>query len=216
MTEPLLKKAKTQHLTCYYNGPNIMPGFSVNADLADDREHGLRSIPSNLDYYYSYTWSIPKFLDGVDHVISLKDAVLPSFTVNKETARGAHFDYQFASGIAYSDVKITWYDTEGLLNHVIKWRRSIITYDSIGLRQASNYKKNTIVKCFLSDYSYNNQKLGIREHQQYSLVNSWPSAIQYGDLTYTTSDVKQISVTVTYDWFEEEVISPRFAISGSR
>ena len=39
--------------------------------------------------------------------------------------------------------------------------------------------------------------------QEYRLINSWPSVIKYGELTYTTSDIKKVEVTLTYDWAEE-------------
>jgi len=32
------------------------------------------------------------------------------------------------------------------------------------------------------------------------LVGSWPSVIRHGDLTYTSSDVKIVEVTLTYDF----------------
>ncbi len=34
----------------------------------------------------------------------------------------------------------------------------------------------------------------------YDLVGSWPSVIRHGDLTYTSSDVKIVEVTLTYDF----------------
>lgn len=195
-----------------------MPGFIVNGDRDTQLADGLNPLPSNLEYYYTYTWSIPMMLGESRHVVSLRDVTLPVLTVNKEVAKGAYFDYQYAASVSYSDVQVTWYDSEGLFKLLIEWRRSVFDYAGDGIREAIEYKKDTIINSYLADYSSDSTKLGSREYQQYKLVNSWPSTIKYGDLTYTTSDVKMVSVTLTYDWCEETLSgqAQRFQISGTQ
>lgn len=194
-----------------------MPGFIVNGDRDTQLSNGLNPLPSNLDYYYTYTWSIPIIFGESKYIASLRDVTLPVVTINKESGKGAGFDYQYAASASYSDVQLTWYDCEGFFNALITWRKSAFDPVTTGIKEAASYKKDTTINSYISDYS-SNGNIASREYQQYKLVNSWPSTIKYGDLSYTVSEVKMVSVTVTYDWCEESLSGQqqRFQISGTQ
>ncbi len=165
-----------------------MPGFQVQ-DLGS-------SASSRVDYYYTYTWQLPHIL-GTSAIgsplITLKDITTPTFTVNKENYIGSSLEYKYAKSVVWDDIKLTWYDSVGLIDIIREWRRSVWTAED-GLKPASNYKKLTILECVLpsglSPYGWN-------------LHGSWPSQIRSGELTYTNSDVKLVEVTVSYDWADE-------------
>ncbi len=59
---------------------------------------------------------------------------------------------------------------------------------------ANDYKKRSLLKYFLPTG---------KKINTWTLINSWPSQIRNGDITYAGSNVKLIEVTVTYDWAEE-------------
>ena len=167
---------------------NNVPGFQIK-DLGDN-------VPTTTDYYYTYTWSIPTIigLNGqLPPLVLLKDATTPTFTANRESFVASSLEYKFAKSVVWEDIKLTWYDSVGLINIISEWRRSVWTANE-GLKPASSYKKNTTLECVLptagKPYAWN-------------LIGSWPSQIRSGDLTYTNSDVKLVEVTVTYDWAEE-------------
>jgi hypothetical protein len=170
-----------------------MPGFIVNAEGGTP---GAPGISENAEYYYTYTWEIEELLGTYLNRLELhpKEISLPSFTTTKETIMGASLEYKFAKAVNWDDVKITWYDTEGLLDVIKLWREDV--WDQVsGLQTADSYKKQSRLTTFLPDYTALNQ---------WTLVNSWPSQIKHGDLTYTSSDIKVVEVTLTYDWAEEE------------
>ena len=177
-----------------------MPGFIVEGDRIE-----LQHNDSNKEYFYSYTWNISKIFntnnpkDLTDIKIGLKDCTLPTFTVNKETIEGAQLEYKFAKSISWEDVNVTWYDSEGLFQHILSWRKSVWDSQGIGLKTATEYKKNTVIESYAGSWN------DTFEYQKYELYNSWPSSIKYGDLTYTSSEVKYISVTITYDWAVESI-----------
>jgi hypothetical protein len=176
-----------------------MPGFIVTTDRApmggqigDGRMHARR------EYYYNYMWEIQHLFEqrsfsSEDSLISLKDATLPTFTVNKESYNGASLEYKFAKNVTWDDIKVTWYDSRGLLKHLQKWRQMVWTPE-LGIRPPNLYKKESILHHFLPTGDALNS---------WTLINSWPSQIRHGDLTYTSSDIKIVEVTVTYDWAEE-------------
>lgn len=166
-----------------------MPGFQVQG-LGDP------AVSSRVEYYYSYTWSVPHIIgkDGTSlPLIMLKDATTPTFTANKENYIASSLEYKYAKSVTWEDIKLTWYDTVGLINVLKDWRRSVWTPEG-GLKPASEYKRDTILECLLPT---NNSPFG------WKLLGSWPSQIRSGELTYTNSEVKLVEVTVTYDWAEE-------------
>lgn len=179
-----------------------MPGFMVGGG-PEGLMGGMvnrQSPSSRLSYYYNYFWEIENMFESKSNnrltVITAKDLSLPLFTVIKETYTASSLEYKFAKSVSWDDVKVSWYDSAGLLEIVRSWRRSVWTHDK-GLQTAENYKKKSIVSNFLPT----NKKAN-----SWTLINSWPSQIRSSELTYTSSEAKLIEVTVTYDWAEETVV----------
>lgn len=170
-----------------------MPGFRVGFETGDVN----RSLPATTKFYYNYTWEIPEILGTVSNrfnqLIALRDMTTPAFTANKETFISTSVEYKYAKSITWEDVKITFYDTEGLINIIKSWRSSVWK-ETHGLMSASGYKKNTNIRCFLPDDT---------KGYGWKLIGSWPSSIRSGDLTYTSSDVKVVEVNLTYDYADE-------------
>jgi len=182
-----------------------MPGFAVQgfADpvggmtVPDSSKH----VPSESEYYYIYMWEIFKIFEDTlesppgarSALIHLKDMTLPTFTVNQETVLGASLEYKWAKSVTWDDIKVTWYDTVGMLQYLKEWRETIWT-SMKGLKVASEYKKQSHLETFLPTG---------KSVQGWLLNGSWPKVIRHGEMTYTNSDVKTVEVTVAYDWAEE-------------
>lgn len=166
-----------------------MPGFIVE-------DIGYGAPGGDIKTYYTYTWDILTVLgDRTTYppLIYLKEMGLPTFSVGQERVKGASLNYKFASDVTWEDVKVTWYDTSGMLKVIQKWRESVWTEEG-GLQPPKEYKKESWLRTFLPDAS---------EINGWKLINSWPSTIRHGDLTYTQSDVKVVDVVISYDWAEE-------------
>jgi hypothetical protein len=173
-------------------GANI-PGFLVNNMGQNDRGP---AIPGRHEFYYNYFWRVENFFEMAGMpipLIALREASLPTMTVNKGTIKASSLEYKYAESITWEDVKFTWYDSDGLLPILRDWRRSVWDPET-GLAMQDEYKKTTILEYYLPTG---------KKANQWKLVNSWPSQIRHGELTYSTSDVKLVEVTVTYDWAEE-------------
>jgi hypothetical protein len=170
-----------------------MPGFQVDG-INWSAKLGDTEAKANADFIYNYTWEINTLFE-VDTpntaLVYAKDVSLPTITFEKEQYIGSSLQYKFASAAIYDDIRITFYDTKGLTVYLRKWRATVYS-NFTGLRPADEYKKMSEIKCYYPK--------GGKLAQTHTLYGSWPSVIKYGDLTYTSSDVKFVDVTVTYDW----------------
>jgi hypothetical protein len=189
-----------------------MPGFTVQ-NIGGHQVGTSSATPSNADYFYNYSWYIESLFVGFrgnnviaeqvnergDALLHVRDVTLPTFTANKDTIKGTALDYKFANGIAFDDVKVTWYDTNGLINIIRSWRESVWTPER-GISTPGEYKKDSYINQYILS-EYNNNNVPKIRHK---LHGSWPSIIRHGDLTYTSSDIKVVEVTITYDWAVEE------------
>lgn len=177
-----------------------MPGFYANVY---DIPIGDYLANTNVKFVYNYTWQVNALFEEVptssSPLIYLKDASLPSVTIQKEQVTGASLEYKFASSAVYDDVRVTFYDTKGLLEKIRAWRARIWSENN-GLRPSNEYKKVSKIACYYPQGDF---------AEGYTLVGSWPSTIKFGDLTYTSSDVKFIDLTITYDWAEEFIDSQK-------
>lgn len=180
-----------------------MPGFTVppfDAESGSSTTIGsfAYSVQTTNDYFLSYTWLIDEVVGtSVNNtpLVHLQNVKLPTFSATATTVPGASLNYKFAEVIEWNPVSVSWYDTEGLLDIIKKWRTQVWSDDS-GLQSAGEYKKNTAIISYTPDGNYLNR---------YKLIGSWPSTINYGELTYSgNSAVKLVEVVLTYDWAEEQ------------
>lgn len=177
-----------------------MPGFIVRGGV-DGQFGGVDNdvaVRSTEEYIYNYTWQIVDLFGtsaSDSAIINAKHATLPTFTVGIEKVQGASLEYKFAKNVTWDDVKVTFYDSVGLLKVLIEWRKSVWTAQR-GLAMAEEYKKDSRIEVLGPNWDPD-------KSNTWHLHGSWPSVIRHGDLTYTNSDVKVVEVNVTYDFADE-------------
>jgi len=171
-----------------------MAGFNVAG--TNFYGYGENEASSLATFIPTFTWEVATLFEENaargTALVYAKDVSLPSITFEKEEYTGASLKYKFASGAVYDDIRLTFYDTEGILPYLIKWRKSV--WEETGLKTASNYKKESVITVY--------NQTGDPQ-QTFKLIGSWLSVIKHGDLTYTSSDFKFVDLTITYDWAEE-------------
>jgi len=175
-----------------------MPGFSVPTKDSTFGGHSRKVDASATEYYYSYTWQIFQLFETtIDNnaLVSLRDTTLPTFTANQDTYVASSLEYKWAKSVTWEDIKVTWYDTTGLINVMRDWRSRIWSQEK-GLMVASEYKKRSQIDVYLPTG---------RQVVTWCLIGSWPKVIRQGELTYTSSDVKLVEVVITYDWAYDSV-----------
>jgi hypothetical protein len=175
-----------------------MPGFAVDGNFGGNvGTRRTRDVGgSTQEYLYTYTWEIFE-LFGTDErlLVNAKDATTPTFSVGIETQQGASLEYKFAKSVSYDDVKVSFYDAVGMIRIFKAWRERVWTAED-GLKVADRYKRNSRLDVYPPTWD-------IADGVSWKLTGSWPSVIRHGELTYTSSDVKLVEITVTYDWAEE-------------
>ena len=189
-----------------------MPGFVIGGGpfkpVGGVSTGEVTGIPlATREFYYKYTWEIQSYfeddgaaggrtLDGNNPLVYLKDATLPTFTAQVDSIIGTSLEYKWAKSVIWEDIKVTWYDTVGLVDIMKRWRKTIWT-KNVGIKPGSFYNKKSQLRNFLPTWDH---ETAIK----WTLHNSWPKIIKHGDLTYTQSDVKLVEVTISYDWAEEK------------
>jgi hypothetical protein len=186
-----------------------MPGFRIR-DVGSTEDD---AVNHRTEVYYKYTFKVDfnRILKGRTGAVGfparvanfndpnagvmVKDVVLPNFTVNKGTVKGAALEYKHAKSVTYDDVKVSWYDTEELLSTILLWR-STVWSPQLGLSATNEYKAISVIEQYLPSDGLT------APTREYKLINSWPSVIKHGELTYTDSEVNLVEVTLTYDWAE--------------
>ncbi len=173
-----------------------MPGFIIG-DTKEGRDPNFKLNTVTDEYYTNFFWDVSNILgtfvknqQPAKSLLALKDCKLPTFTVEEEKVLGSSVEYKFAKKVNWDDISVTWYDNSGLLNIMKTWMNSVFTMNR-GMALASSYKKETKILVYTPSNS---------SRQTYTLNQSWPKAIKFGDLTYTSSDIKVVEATVSYDW----------------
>ncbi len=171
-----------------------MPGFTVQS-LGGTRP----AAQGRVQLYHTHSWEIEDLFEQnvglVPALIMARDMTLPTFTVDREVVSGASLKYKFAKDITWDDIRVVWYDSVGMARQLQTWRQRVWNSER-GLGHASDYKRRSTLTYSLPD---------LQSKVSWQLFGSWPAVIKQGELTYTSSEVKIVEVTVSYDWAEESV-----------
>jgi len=162
-----------------------MPGFMIAQNQSNQKQ-----LPRNV--VYTYTWDVTKLLgeDMDKAVIYLKEANLPSFSIDTESIKTGHATYEFAKGIKWQDIKLTFYDTQGLGARLDSLSRNV--WDPVfGIQPAEDYMAQTIITMEYMD--------GTKAYS-WTLHNSWIKSISFSRLTYESTGINNVNVSLAYTW----------------
>jgi len=162
-----------------------MPGFVIAQE-----QQGQKQLPRNV--VYTYTWDVTRLLgEDVDKaVVFLKEANLPSFTISTESIKTGHATYEFAKGIKWQDIKLSFYDTQGLGAKLDALSRKVWNQEQ-GIKTANSYMAQTTIAMEYMDGT---------PAYSWVLHNSWVKSISFSRLTYESSGINNANVTLAYTW----------------
>jgi hypothetical protein len=124
-----------------------------------------------------------------------KDATLPTFTISKDTVDGSSLVYKYAGMVTWEDIRITLYDVvindSTKISTILKTWREKVWDAKTGLKSPYDYKQDSVISTYTLDMIIKSA---------WTLHGSWPSSVKEGDVTYTSTDIKVIDITVSYDW----------------
>ncbi len=162
-----------------------MPGFN------------LRTIPANLgnvhDVHRAHRWVISR-VAGITpfQLVYSKDLTLPVIGFEEESIPGASINYKFPKLATFSDVTMTFYDVHGFYKELEKLHDKIWTPGG-GLRPANEYMEDTI-------FGTTNGKGKVLN--EWTLKNSYVKELSHSELSYGDSELKTVTVVISYSWSE--------------
>jgi hypothetical protein len=149
---------------------------------------------------YLYTWDVPQLV-GTDSskppFVYLKECSLPAYDFDTESVKTGHATYEFASGIKWDDIALSFYDTGVLADELQRLSRRTWTQGG-GIRPASEYMFDSQIKVYYFDGT---------PAYTWKLINSWIKSIKWTKLTYESSGVGQANVTLKYTYAELKSLS---------
>ncbi len=179
-----------------------MPGFKITGGTAEATE----SAQSTAEFHRSHRWSIvsigfPSAVAGQTGSrdesprLFAKSLKLPVLQFDEELVLGGSSYYTFAKAAAWQSAEVTFYDVFGLFNLLAQWQQ-LIWSPANGLNVADIYKGNP--QFDLLDGAGT-------AVLSFKMTGAWPKAISHGEMSYTSSEIKSVTLNYAYDFAE---ISP--------
>jgi hypothetical protein len=170
-----------------------MPGFNIGGGDGPDHKS---------EFHRAHRWRIvnigfpgtPPITASQRRLTLFAQSIqLPSLSFEEEkVAGGASNYYKIAKRASWENVTVKFYDVYGLYKIYKDWQDKIWTPQD-GIKFASDYKGTA--EFILTDAD--GEKI-----QSYKLVNCYPTNISHGDLSYTSPDIKLLTVTYSFDYAE--------------
>lgn len=162
-----------------------MPGFLIGG--------GNEGVPNTIEPLFSHRWTIKSLgpVSGLTLFLA-RDLTLPSLRIASQEINGGLITYKFAKGVKWDDVTVVFYDDGSVYGQLQEWLNKVYTNDK-GIQSHSQYKQT-------SEFALLGGQGNPRNNV--TLFNSWPTVVEQGRLTYTNSELKVITVILSYDWAE--------------
>jgi hypothetical protein len=157
--------------------------------IAEDQSNAA-ALPTQM--VYTYTWEFSKLLDLEMEEVDIKDITLPAVAFDTDTIKTGHATYEFAKCVKWDDCKLTFYDTSETALGLLALAEKVWNKDQ-GLAVADDYMDESEIKI----YNYDGELA-----YQCTLKNSWIKAVSFSSLTYESSGMNNIIVTLAYTWAE--------------
>lgn len=172
-----------------------MPGFAI---FAGDG-------PSNTpEVHRNHRWSIvvdfPIGSGGSPAAERLgtlyaQNVMIPELSFEEEKILGGSIEYKIAKKASWGDVTVKFYDVYGLYQSYREWQQLIWTPET-GIGKASDYKGRVHINMLDGSGTVK---------QQYTLRGAYPKRISHGELSYTNSDLKILTIVFSYDFADIEL-----------
>lgn len=168
-----------------------MPGFMIGG-AGGDLDHMTETLRS-------HRWLITK-LGPVNprRLVIARDLNLPDLAIEQQEVLGGLIWYKFAKAVKWQDAQVAFYDDGGIGQGIEQWKDKIYTNDE-GIKThtpGSGYKMDCEFE-LLDGHGEVDTKI--------ILKNAWPKVVSEGRLTYTSSEIKLLTVTLAFDWAEKTV-----------
>lgn len=165
-----------------------MSGFMIGGSGGD--------VPNTIETLRVHRWLITKFGPvSPRRLLIARDLNLPDLNIEQQEVLGGLIWYKFAKAVRWQDAQVAFYDDGGIGFAIDNWKDKVYTNED-GIKThtpGSGYKMDCEFQLLDGQDAVDNKLI---------LHGAWPKAISEGRLTYTSSDIKLITVTLAFDWAE--------------
>lgn len=171
-----------------------MPGFNIGGQ-------GDNVPSATVETRRKHRWAWEVMAQGVftqqRALLVLQKAARPSFSYEEAVMHHNQEQAYFAGKQTWEPIEISWYDAEqggdfpDVSKAIYEWLNKVTnTFNTANVDPPSSYKKES--------------KLTMLDGQgatteTWTLHNSWPQKVNWGDLDYTNSEIQLIEVTLRFD-----------------
>lgn len=170
-----------------------MPGFNINGQ----GQAAGATAPSNLtETRRKHRWIFEQIgpnLVPTGTLVMLQNAQRPKFSLEEPVMEHNQEKVYFAGKQTWETVTLTWYDGEqnpDVSGDIYFWLENVVNIDTLVVSDPSFYKRNA--KLYMLDGAGSPSETWI-------MYGCWPKEVNWGDLSYTETEIATIEVQMRYD-----------------
>lgn len=175
-----------------------MPGFNINpfGGGYGDSAQG----PSNtIEVRRKHRWVFETLGRGASgqfsqsELLVLQSASRPSFKFEEPEMHHNQEVVRFAGKQDWDPITLVWYDVEqdpDISRGIYHWIETVVNMQSIAVSHPRFYKRTAAL--LMLDGSG-------QTTEQWSMMGTWPSAVNWQELDYTSTDLMTCEATMRYD-----------------
>lgn len=133
-------------------------------------------------------------LEHADNIMfSVASYSAPNLNITPIEVQYGNNSIKYAGKPTFDNSNLTINDFVGIETEeaLSNWMKLVYNYDTQEIGFASEYKK----ECYLIEYNTKGEFV-----RQWKLIGCWPSTLTLGDFNQDGNAVRQISMTITYDY----------------
>lgn len=164
-----------------------MPGFIINGTGGPG--------PSNVvEVRRKHRW-VFTVLGGMNQqeLLLLQSAARPSFKLEPVPMHFNQEKINLAGKQEWEPIQLVWYDAEqpvDISRAVYRWLGTVVDLTRANVSAPAVYKKNATLEALSGDGSTN---------ERWYLFGAWPSAVNWGEVNHTQSELLTVQATLMYD-----------------
>jgi len=173
-----------------------MPGFKIEGTGGN-----APSNPSAGDWLRSHRYELVTFFDinptNDTEFLALKDATLPQKTIDTLNIKMPGTTYSFASQVSYGELFMRFYGSRKLVNKINELHDGAENAPhnlNEGIRDFGIYKG--MISFILYDTGSGDSGI------TFNYSGCFITKVDYGQVSYGLSDIKDIGVSIAFDFFE--------------
>ena len=171
-----------------------MPGFNINGNGGQNGNTPSHTVEVRRKHRWFFetlgrgngTWNQTELL-------MLQSASRPSFKFEEPEMHHNQEVVRFAGKQNWDPVTLVWYDgeqTPDISRGVYHWLETVVNMESIQVAHPRNYKRQASLAVIDGTGQPN---------ERWTMYGTWPSAVNWQDLDYASTDLLTCEATLRYD-----------------